>query len=434
MNIKSRKLEIYPELLDDLINLEYLIVFNNYGITLYSIDIGRVEILDLLISGLLQAIITMIKEISPQKFSKKEDRVEVKEISSGEQGLIVYYCQSIPSDENSIIVACFCSKTCSNHFKTRMKEVTSNFSIFFRKEIISFAGNTNPFIDSGTFFESYLWIDILYPLRLTKSIANNIIDEDSDQIELYNIIEEFFQRLAHNEGIFVKEIIQIALRKLKLTYFDLLALIIKFFKDSILKPVPVEYSTIGGEILRDSIEENETFDKIESNPLDSNNSTKKISQISEKTENTPMELYSSQKIKNYSTGLNNNSEDKESNDLSNLVIGQSQKDEEIKSDWFQIFLDKLMATPETTIKNDGLIISTLIREIEYEFYLKDSKLYRGNLKDIKNINFTIKHYILRNQSKNVFSGPKFILTSNPNKRTIISGMLTKTEYFIVLGH
>ena len=37
MNYSTSSHEIYPELLDDLLNLEYLLVFNNHGISLTSI-------------------------------------------------------------------------------------------------------------------------------------------------------------------------------------------------------------------------------------------------------------------------------------------------------------------------------------------------------------------------------------------------------------
>ncbi|KKL55553.1 hypothetical protein LCGC14_2254280 [marine sediment metagenome] len=113
---------------------------------------------------------------------------------------------------------------------------------------------------------------------------------------------------------------------------------------------------------------------------------------------------------------------------------QKGKEDEIINDWFQEFLNKLTNTPEVNLKNENLVISTLIREIEYEFHLKDSKLYYGKLDDLININFKMTHYLLREQLKNVFSGPKFILLSNRNKPTIISGVLNRNEYIIVLGH
>ncbi|MFW9930214.1 MAG: hypothetical protein ACFFD1_12540, partial [Candidatus Thorarchaeota archaeon] len=48
------------KLFDDLLNLQYVVIFNEYGVSLCSIDIGRMEISDLLISGLLRAIISVL--------------------------------------------------------------------------------------------------------------------------------------------------------------------------------------------------------------------------------------------------------------------------------------------------------------------------------------------------------------------------------------
>jgi hypothetical protein len=265
MNQNSTTFHLYPELLDDLLNLEYIIVFNDHGLTLFSLDIGKIEIPDLLISGLLQAIITMLKEFNPQKLNIKENRLIVKEITDGDYGFLVYYCQSIPRDDRGIVIACFCSKLCSDHFKSRLKSITSSFADKFQEEIKNFDGNVSPFNEiAQSFFEETMWLNYLFPLKVANNLEKQNESNDEDISQLKSIINNLEGSLMYNEGFFLKEVIEKALRTLNISYFHLLQLVIDLVKKSYFIPVLTNGVAVSNDDEKEiKIDEDETIEKTE---------------------------------------------------------------------------------------------------------------------------------------------------------------------------
>jgi hypothetical protein len=406
MNLNSTNFHLYPELLDDLLNLEYIIVFNDHGLTLFSLDIGKIEIPDLLISGLLQAIITMLKEFNPQKLNIKENRLIVKEITDGDYGFLVYYCQSIPRDDRGIVIACFCSKFCSDHFKSRLKSITSSFADKFQEEIKNFDGNVSPFNEiAQSFFEETMWLNYLFPLKVTNNLEKQSESNEEDISQLISIITDLEGSLMYNEGFFLKEVIEKALRTLNISYFHLLQLVIDLVKKSYFIPVLTSGVAVSNNDEKEiKIDEEETIEKVISSTSD------------------PLILAKPDALKI---------------EKENSIFDSNKTDPEgflspIKAKWTTDFFNHLSKSDLRKLSNKNLVISSIIREIEYNYQLKNYHILQGQNKDSILKELSIIDYKLDEISNNLFSGPKFIFQSKLDKIFILSGIKYNDEYLIIL--
>ncbi|MHA1983995.1 MAG: hypothetical protein ACW967_06550 [Candidatus Hodarchaeales archaeon] len=409
MNQNLTTFHLYPELLDDLLNLEYIIVFSDHGLTLFSLDIGKLEIPDLLISGLLQAIITMLKEFNPQKLNEKEKRLIVKEITDGDYGFLVYYCQSIPRDGRGIVIACFCSKLCSDHFKSRLKSVTSSFADKFQEEIKNFNGNVSPFNEiAQSFFEETMWLNYLFPLKVINNLEKQNESSKEDISQLISIIKKLEGSLMYNEGFFLKEVIGKALRTLNISYFHLLQLVIDLIKKPYFIPVLTSDVVVSKDDKREiKVNEEEKIEKTEKLILGSNNIPN-------------LEKPDSLKTEKGTTILNGDKTD----------LGEFASP--IKAKWTDDFFHHLSKSDLKKLSNRNLVISSLIREIEYSYQLKNYHILQGQNKDFISEELSKIDYKLDEMADNLFSGPKFIFHSKLEKIFILSGIKYNDEYIIIL--
>ncbi|MHA2338449.1 MAG: hypothetical protein ACXACX_14180 [Candidatus Hodarchaeales archaeon] len=409
MNQNSTTFHLYPELLDDLLNLEYIIVFNDHGLTLFSLDIGKIEIPDLLISGLLQAIITMLKEFNPQKLNIKENRLIVKEITDGDYGFLVYYCQSIPRDDRGIVIACFCSKLCSDHFKSRLKSITSSFADKFQEEIKNFDGNVSPFNEiAQSFFEETMWLNYLFPLKVANNLEKQNESNDEDISQLKSIINNLEGSLMYNEGFFLKEVIEKALRTLNISYFHLLQLVIDLVKKSYFIPVLTNGVAVSNDDEKEiKIDEDETIEKTEN--------------VISSTSDIPI-LAKTDTLK---IGKENSIFDGNKTDPEGFVSP-------IKAKWTNDFFNHLSKSDLRKLSNKNLVISSVIREIEYSYQLKNYYILQGQNKDSIFKELSIIDHKLEEISNNLFSGPKFIFRSKLDKIFILSGIKYNDEYIVIL--
>ena len=239
----NKNYPITSELLDDLFNVQYLIVFNGSGIALISIDVGKIKIPDLLISGLLQAILAMINELKPKSdLILKEERLNVHEISESEHGFIIYFCQGSVEDQK-VVLAVVCSRKCSLALKKRIKEALSAFIMTFEEEIKQFYGSIYPFTEKGIeLLDDMFGLHFLNPFELNSALLSQEHSIKPEFSQIIDIVKNLYLdlELVEGEGIFLRELIDTGIRNISLPYLDLLGTIIDMVTMQLLVPVKQE--------------------------------------------------------------------------------------------------------------------------------------------------------------------------------------------------
>ena len=469
----SENYPITPELLDDLFSIQYIIAFNGSGIALISIDVGKINIPDLLISGLLQAILAMINELKPKSnLVPKEERINVHEISESEHGFIIYFCQGTVEDQK-VILAVVCSRKCSFALKKRMKEALSTFIITFEEDIKQFYGSIYPFSEKGTeILDQLIVLSFLSPFQLNSNLLDKKEAIKPEYQQIIELIKKLYLNLelVEGEGFFLKELVDTGIRNVSLPYLNLLSIIIDMIIMQVLVPASEkewiterkqpESELQNVEILNKEIFNNRTSEKQPSyeeisrditsfsseneqsnqKPLEENLAAQSASDnlLSKKENGTKTEISESSSAISVSKELEGHSpidltqlepnrhliEIPSPNDNENAV------DESIS--WYKDFTEQLMSMTIPAVKTMSLIESSMIREIEYERVYKFSKNVFFPINDLTSITNIIKQHKTITQKENMFKGPLFVLQNMKNLSKVCLSAVKLEEQILVI--
>ncbi|MFW9930215.1 MAG: hypothetical protein ACFFD1_12545, partial [Candidatus Thorarchaeota archaeon] len=361
----------------------------------------------------------------------KEDRLVVKEIKNSENGLIIYFCQSSISLGNPIILACFCSKECGKDFKIRLKHITALFRDKFSKQIIEFTGNTLPFDNEGIeFLENSFFLVLLRPFKLNIIEYNHFYSDLPEYRFLLNVVKEMNTSYLSDEGFYLKELVDVAIRKINLNYYEVIGQIIFLIGKKVLSPLDgditflIDHLSIIGENTSSSIENLEDIQNSsnESKELPKNLVSTlneiKIDQ-NDDLKDTKNQLEIESRLDSYT--------DKES------FLSSSEVNLVPSNIWIPKFLDDVENLSEVNLSNKNLIFSTLLRELDYNRKISHSETIIGKGNLIKRINLLQNHYSLAEELNNVFNSPKYVLQSNTGEILILSIAKHNNEIYTVFA-
>ncbi|MFX0151561.1 MAG: hypothetical protein ACFFAJ_12315, partial [Candidatus Hodarchaeota archaeon] len=287
-----------------------------------------------------------------------------------------------------------------NRFKQRIREFVYAFETGFHTQLEEFMGVLDHFTTATRLLDHYLGLSMSSPLQINNSYTGEITHPI-----IYEIIHNQMDQLASFEGLFVEEIVNQCLLDSDYSYREIMATLIKFFKEGILIPQNPsrKMPSFIAQPLLTSLEEVQP-------------------QAQEVTE-----LIQSEEIP-YGEDLINKTKEGTLE-----VVGPELEKEDIT--WFNEILAEIQSNSLPDSLKEDILKRDLIFESNLRIKAKTIRIETYKESEIKLwANLMTKHgYVMEKKIKNPLNGMKIILHSDTIKIASSIALLKNGDYIVIFG-
>jgi DNA helicase HerA-like ATPase len=377
--------EIIPFDQKDLTNLlsfeHILILHKNTGICLFGFSTTILRIDPQLVSGFLTAISSLFSELKDEMV---KNRTIIREFTE-EIADRAFHIITVEGKYSVTAIILDRPPKFKSRLKSRMREFVYSFEDRFEELLERFLGELDPFMGAISLLDYYLGLSLLGPFRLDYEK-----EEETVARQIFAIIKEQIDQLAHTEGLFIREIVNQCLFNSDMSRTEIIETIINFYQNKLI--FPNDSSRILPPFYLSEIEKDESEEEVE------------------KPE-TPEEM--------------------------SILFEEPSKiaSEKPVTAWI---IDLITSIQKSTVP-DQLKEDILSRDIIFESQLQlrnnalTSNIYTES--ELENWLFSLSEngYSLKNSLKNPLNGVKFILSSTKNEFILSIAFSGENKFVCVMG-
>ena len=377
--------EIIPFDQKDLTNLlsfeHILILHKNTGICLFGFSTTILRIDPQLVSGFLTAISSLFSELKDEMV---KNRTIIREFTE-EIADRAFHIITVEGKYSVTAIILDRPPKFKNRLKSRMREFVYSFEDRFEELLERFLGELDPFMEAISLLDYYLGLSLLGPFRLDYEK-----EEETAARQIFTIIKEQIDQLAHTEGLFIREIVNQCLFNSDMSRTEIIETIINFYQNKLIFPndpsriLPPFYL---GEIKKDESEEE----------VEKPETPEEMSIFLEK----PSIIASEKPVTAWIIDLITS-------------IQKSTVPDQLKED---ILSRDLIFESHVQLRNNALT-SNIYTESELENWL---------------FSLSENGYSLKNSLKNPLNGVKFILSSTKNEFILSIAFSDENKFICVMG-
>ncbi|MHA2370607.1 MAG: hypothetical protein ACXADX_17470 [Candidatus Hodarchaeales archaeon] len=221
--------KVSAALLDDLLNIEAVVVIlRKQSLSLYDSWLGFHSIDAQLFSGLVSAITAMINELGGTTVRDRHSFLEFSQ-AAGDEDLIVWAALG-----KLVAIALILKRRSSRDLRRILASLIYAYESELEEDLLQFTGYLTDIYDkSEKIIHRELHFEFLSPVRLVKD------PEDCPPIcqSVARIINEEQRALAESEGLYIRELVSVAVRSLgTIPYMDILNQILHLVANGLLVP------------------------------------------------------------------------------------------------------------------------------------------------------------------------------------------------------
>ncbi|MFW9916229.1 MAG: hypothetical protein ACFFGZ_11535 [Candidatus Thorarchaeota archaeon] len=221
--------KVSAALLDDLLNIEAVVVIlREQSLSLYDSWLGFHSIDAQLFSGLVSAITAMINELGGTTVRDRHSFLEFSQ-AAGDEDLIVWAALG-----KLVAIALILKRRSSRDLRRILASLIYAYESELEEDLLQFTGYLTDIYDkSETIIRRELYFEFLSPVRLIKE------PEHCPPLcqSVAHIINEEQRALAASEGLYIRELVSVAVRSLgTIPYMDILNQILHLVANGLLVP------------------------------------------------------------------------------------------------------------------------------------------------------------------------------------------------------
>jgi len=281
---------IDASVLDDILNIEAVVVIlRAHTLSIYDQWVGLQKVDAQIFSGLVSAIAAMITELSSRTEVRERHSFLEFSQSAGDEDLIVWAAQG-----KFVSIALILKRRSSKDLRRILASLVYEYESKLHDEIVNFIGSLDGIYEkSEEIVEQTLHFEFLRPMRLIMDPS----ECPKGSQALARVIKEEQRALASSEGLFLRELVSVAIRSLgDIPYHRVLQQVISLVKKGSLvsvdeagklSKIELAIEAIDKVLLRDeqATLSEVTEDGAETKPvIDTIESSTSIPQESEKTD------------------------------------------------------------------------------------------------------------------------------------------------------
>ena len=223
--------EITPFDQKDLTNLlsfeHILILHKNTGICLFGFSTTILRIDPQLVSGFLTAISSLFSELKDEMV---KNRTIIREFTE-EIADRAFHIITVEGKYSVTAIILDRPPKFKNRLKSRMREFVYSFEDRFEELLERFLGELDPFMEAISLLDYYLGLSLLGPFRLDYEK-----EEETVVRQIFTIIKEQIDQLAHTEGLFIREIVNQCLFNSDMSRTEIIETLINFYQNKLIFP------------------------------------------------------------------------------------------------------------------------------------------------------------------------------------------------------